>query len=513
MSHRRKLQRLARRYAATLRRYFGAGERSPREMRHKQREAAGRGISSRGEALLEEAYELGRAANAAGFGVLDMARVHLEAREKLVRADPGGKHRARISRLVGAFFLQTLSPFEATHRGFRETNAALLQRNRELAAEIREHRQAKKALRESEQRFGTLIETAHDVIYSLLPDGRIDLLNRAFEVITGWPRDAWRGKPFAGLLHPDDVPEAVAYFQSVLRGGPPERREYRVRKANGEYAVGEFTKVREMRDGRCVGVFGIGRDTTERRQSEEALRQSEEHYRQLYHEAQIMQEKLRDLSNQVLQVQEEERKRISRELHDQVGQSLTAISVTLAALQNNGAAKAGHFLRTVAGAQRLLAGTMDTVHRFARELRPAMLDELGLLPALRSHVKIFSERTGLRVRLLADPVAEQLDGDRKTAVFRVAQESLTNVAKHARASRVNISLRRDRQGICLEIADNGRSFRADPETAARQKQRLGLLGMQERVRLVNGQFSIEPLAGRGTTVRVTIPFQATAARA
>jgi PAS domain S-box-containing protein len=471
MNHRKKLQRLARRYAATLRKYYQAGEP---------------------EAVLEEAYELGREAIVAGFGVLDMARVHLETREKMLSSDPGGKNRARITKLAGAFFLQTLSPFEATHRGFRATNAELLKRNQELAAEIRKRQQAREALRESEQRFGTLIETAHDVIYSLRTDGRVESLNRAFEVITGWPRAAWLGRPFVSLLHPDDVPEAAAYFQSVMRGGPPERREYRVRKAGGEYAIGEFTKAREMRNGRCVGVFGIGRDITRRKQAEEALKY---------------------FSQKILHAQEEERRRISRELHDEVGQSLTAISVTLAALGNNGAAKSEHFSRTVAGTQRLLEGTMNTVHRFARELRPAMLDELGLLPALRSHVKLFSERTGLRVRLQADPAAEQLTDDQKTAVFRVAQESLTNVAKHARASRVKISLRANGAGICLEIADNGRSFRADPETAAKQKQRLGLLGMQERVRLVNGRFSIKPLAGRGTTVRVTIPFEAAAARA
>jgi two-component system, NarL family, sensor histidine kinase DegS len=345
MNHRRKMQRLARCYAATLQRHYAAGER---------------------EAVLEEAYELGRAAIAAGFGVLDMARVHLEARERMLRSDPDRRSRARISRLAGAFFLQTLSPFEATHRGFRETNDALQQRNRELEAEIQKRQRAEEALK--------------------------------------------------------------------------------------------------------------------------------------------------NLSSKILHAQEEERRRISRELHDEVGQSLTAVSVTLAALRNGGASPSPDLPRFIAGAQRLLEATMETVHRFARELRPAMLDELGLLPALRSHVKNFSERTGLRIRLQADPVAEKLDGEQKTAVFRVAQESLTNVAKHARASRVKISLRRNSNGICMEIADNGRSFRADPETAARQKERLGLLGMQERVRLVNGWFSVQPEPGRGTTVRVIIPFQAATAR-
>ncbi|HEV2437914.1 MAG TPA: PAS domain S-box protein [Verrucomicrobiae bacterium] len=464
MKHREKLHRFGRHYSATLRKYL-ARER---------------------EAVLEEAYELGRAAIGDGLGILDMARVHLEAREKLLQADIGEKNRERISRLAGTFYLQSLSPFEATHRGFRETNAQLLKRNGELAAEIAERQHAEQALRESEERYSRLIETAHDVIFSLTPDGRFAALNRAFEKITGWSRPAWLGRSFAALIHPEEVELAVERFYAVLRGIRPEVWQYRVRKADGQYVVGEFTLARELKGGQPVGVFGIGRDITERKQIEEALK---------------------NLSRKILQAQEWERRRISRELHDEVGQSLTAISVTLAALRNHGGSKSDNFSRMVAGTQRLLEGTMETVHRFARELRPAMLDELGLLPALRSHVKTFSERTGLRAQLHTDPAAENLNGEQKIAIFRITQESLTNVAKHARASRVTVSLQRAGDGICLEIADNGKSFRANPDTAAKQKQRLGLLGMQERVRLINGQFSIRPEPGRGTTVRVTIPFQ------
>ncbi|MGH7994456.1 MAG: PAS domain S-box protein, partial [Limisphaerales bacterium] len=370
MNKRQKLHKLEQRYATNLRKYL-ADER---------------------EAVLEKTYELGRVAIADGLGILDMARVHLEAREKLLRSDTAGKNRERVSKLAGAFFLQSLSPFEATHRGFRATNAELLQRNRELAAEITGRQRIENALRESEQRYSTLIETAHDVIFSLAPDGRIVAINRAFEKITGWPRSVWVGKSFAPLIHPDEMAIAVERFYGVLQGKPPEVWQYRVRRANGQYIVGEFTLARETKDGQAVGVFGIGRDITERKRVEEALK---------------------NLSRKILHAQEEERRRISRELHDEVGQSLTAISVGLATVQNNGAAKSGNFSRTIAGTQRLLEGTMETVHRFARELRPAMLDELGLIPALRSHVKIFSEHTGLRVRLNADPTAERLNSEQK----------------------------------------------------------------------------------------------------
>jgi PAS domain S-box-containing protein len=471
MNQRITIQTLARWYNATLWKCFQAEEQ---------------------EAVLEEAYELGRAAIAAGFGILDMARVHLDARRKLLRTHPGAGQRADISRLAGTFFLQALSPFEATHRGFRETNAELRKRNHELAEEIAERQRAESALLETEMRLRTLVETAQDVIFSVAPDGRITALNPAFETITGWRRLRWLGRPFVRLVHPDEVALAVERFRDVLKGKPPEVWQYRVRKADGQYAVGEFTLARAIEHGKPVGVFGIGRDITERKRSEEALK---------------------SLSSKILQAQEEERRRISRELHDEVGQSLTAISITLAALRKNGAAKSKHFLHSVTSTQQMLESTMETVHHFARELRPAMLDELGLLPALRSHVNNFAERTGLSARFRASPAAEKLTSDQKTAIFRIVQESLTNVAKHACASQVSISLRPANQGICVEIADNGKSFHVDAATSARQRQRLGLVGMQERIRLVSGQFRILPEPGRGTTVRVTIPFKTARQRA
>lgn len=470
MSRRITIQTLARWYSATLWKCWVAGEQ---------------------EELLEEAYEVGRAAIAAGFGILDVARVHLNARQKLLQRHPAVHEQARITRLAGAFFLQTLSPFEATHRGFRETNTELLKRNQELAAEIAERERAETALMETERRLRTLVETAHDVIFSLAPDGRITALNPAFENITGWRRSRWLGRPFTQLIHPDEVELAAERFRTILLGNPSDVWQYRVRKADGKYLVGEFALVREIKLGKVIGVFGIGRDVTERKRTEEGWK---------------------NLSSKILQAQEEERRRISRELHDEVGQSLTAISITLAALKKNGGARSKRTLRTITNTQHLLEGTMETVHSFARELRPAMLDELGLVPALRSHIKNFAERTGLDARLRASPAAEELNGEQKTTVFRIVQESLTNVAKHACASRVAISVRPVGQGICVEIADDGKSFHPDLRNIAWQKHRLGLLGMQERVRLVNGRFSILPEPGRGTTVRVTIPFRTTRRR-
>lgn len=212
-----------------------------------------------------------------------------------------------------------------------------------------------------------------------------------------------------------------------------------------------------------------------------------------------------NLSEQILHVQEEERKRISRELHDELGQSLMAISMNLEVLKRT-AGTGNEALKTkFADIHHLVQQTMETVHRFARELRPAMLDELGLIPTVRTYLRDFAARTGLRVNFRFDPAAEKLARDEKTVLFRIAQESLTNIAKHAHASRVDCSICQDGDAICLRVADDGKASQGDLLESARKKGRLGLLGMEERVGLVGGTFSIESQAGKGTTVCVTIP--------
>ena len=221
-----------------------------------------------------------------------------------------------------------------------------------------------------------------------------------------------------------------------------------------------------------------------------------------------MEEDLRKLSNQILHVQEQERGRLSRELHDEVGQALALMELNLAIVKKSGAAEVAFLKEKIADTQHLLATTRETVHRFARELRPAMLDELGLLPALRAYLKGFADRTGLRVCFAGATEAEELNPDQKTVLYRVAQEGLTNVAKHAHAHRVNVSLRVHRDHIEMRIKDDGRGFLVHRQPAAPAIKRLGLLGMRERVRLIQGHCSVTSARGKGTTIVVEVPVKA-----
>jgi signal transduction histidine kinase len=219
-----------------------------------------------------------------------------------------------------------------------------------------------------------------------------------------------------------------------------------------------------------------------------------------------MQEQLRQLSRQILSAQEEERKRISRELHDVIAQTLTGINVRLAALKKEAGLNTKDFERNIVRTQRLVEKSVNVVHQFARELRPAVLDDLGLIPALHAYMKGFTTRTGVRTHLTAFAGVEQLDTARRTVLFRVAQEALTNVGRHAKASHAGVSIQKLPGCICMKINDDGKSFRVQPALQGEGGKRLGLLGMRERLEMVGGHFDVESIPGKGTTIMARVPF-------
>jgi signal transduction histidine kinase len=260
------------------------------------------------------------------------------------------------------------------------------------------------------------------------------------------------------------------------------------------------------RDLAAKHVGRLKREIGHREAVQEALKKSERHYGQLLEKSRRMQEHLRRLSHEILHAQEEERKKISRELHDEIGQTLTVINVKLATLKNEATASTADLKKKIASTQRLVERSMDTVHRFARQLRPPLLDDLGLIPALQSARKDFTKRTRIPVHFTGSATVERLRGDKRTALYRVAQEALNNVAKHAQATLVDVSIRTLRGVACLEVHDNGKSFPAQRALSATKIKRLGLLGMRERVEMVGGVFSIESAPGKGTTIRAQVPF-------
>jgi signal transduction histidine kinase len=313
----------------------------------------------------------------------------------------------------------------------------------------------------------------------------------------------------------------------LLPACPARKRPALIRRAASFFAIVMDPIEREHRNereviarlGRSVKDLGLrtvelaasnqelSQEIAQRKAGEEALRTSERRYVHLLKQSDLQQTHLRLLSRQILSAQEDERKVISRELHDVIAQTLTGINIQLTALKHTADLSAKDLDRTIGRTQRLVVKSVDIVHKFARELRPAVLDDLGLIPALHTFLKTIAKRTGLLARLTAVAEVETLDIARRTVLFRVAQEALNNVTRHARAAHVTVIISRIDDGISMRIHDDGRSFAVEQAIAPRGRKRLGLLGMRERMEMVGGTFAIASAPGQGTTVIAVIPLK------
>jgi two-component system CheB/CheR fusion protein len=240
--------------------------------------------------------------------------------------------------------------------------------------------------------------------------------------------------------------------------------------------------------------------------SVQAARRAKEEYRTLFQSSQVMQKKLRQVTHQVLTAQEEERKQISRELHDEVVQMLVGVNVELSALRKGNSVGVHNLRDKIAHTQRLVENSVHSVHRFARGLRPAVLDDLGLIAALHAFSENLATQKKIKIKLTAFGGVEALDADKRTVLFRVAQEALTNVVRHARATVASLDIKQVPGAIRMEISDNGQAFSVRKTLLSRNNKRLGLVGMKERVEMVGGTLTIESVTGQGTTVCAEIPF-------
>jgi signal transduction histidine kinase len=241
--------------------------------------------------------------------------------------------------------------------------------------------------------------------------------------------------------------------------------------------------------------------------AERSLLASEKNQSALLKEARQMQMRLRHLSHQVLSAQEEERKEISRELHDEVVQTLTGINVQLAALKIEAGASKENFSEHISSTQRLVEKSVDIVHQFARDLRPTLLDDLGLIPAMHAYMKAFTARTGLKVEFSTFAGIERMSNDKRTVLYRVAQAALVNISQHAKATTVSVSIKDLPQAVLMVIKDNGVSFDVAHVLDSRRNKRLGLIGMRERVEMVGGTFHVESKPNSGTSISSMLPFK------
>jgi two-component system, NarL family, sensor histidine kinase UhpB len=214
-------------------------------------------------------------------------------------------------------------------------------------------------------------------------------------------------------------------------------------------------------------------------------------------------QRLRDVAARALHAEEEERKRIARELHDDTAQTLAALLIRMRVARVTEDAEARAALLEQFRVE--VGEALERVRRFARGLRPPALDELGLVPALESHIRGLGESVGAAIRLEADPVEDLLPPQAELALYRIAQEALSNAIRHAEAAEIRVRVERDEGAVSLSVTDDGRGFRPEAVLAGADGTGLGLFGMQERAAYVGGRVEIRSRPGAGTRVVITVP--------
>ncbi len=298
------------------------------------------------------------------------------------------------------------------------------------------------------------------------------------------------------------VKRAAKFFVEAVM--PIEATHRTALEANGRLCKLNRELLRRTRDLASAGRT-LRKEIARRKAAQESLRKAEKESTGFMEESRLMQEQMRLLSRRVLLTQEEERKRISRELHDVVAQMLSGINTRLASLKKDAAANAKGMSRKISNTQRLVEKSVDIVHRFARELHPAVLDDLGLVPAVHAHLKTFAKETGIRVTLSASADVNEINSAKRTALYRVAQEALVNVARHAHAEQVDVSIQKLPNAILMQIKDKNKGFDVEKMWHGKKSRHLGMLGMRERVEMVGGRFTVESAPDQGTTIQAWVP--------
>ncbi len=339
----------------------------------------------------------------------------------------------------------------------------------------------------AESQSRTLLDAIPQQIWSGPPDGKIDYCNERWRSYMGLGLEELQGDGWQSMLHPDDRERVLRAWHESVANGTPYEQEERHHGADGRYRwfLSRGVPMRDD-DGRILRWYGTNTDIEDRKQTEE----------ELLH-----------LSGLLLRSQDEERRRIARDLHDSTGQNLVALATMLGRLSNS-VPSTGRKSRTLLSECMALADQcIREVRTLSYLLHPPLLDEAGLEVAIREYVTGFTKRSGIQVDLEMSPRLGRMGRDIELALFRVVQESLTNIQRHSGSQKAKIRLDRNSH-LTLEISDRGRGVSASAQRgkeAARFEAGVGILSIQERVKAIGGRLDIVSNS-HGTTVRVTVPL-------
>jgi PAS domain S-box-containing protein len=385
----------------------------------------------------------------------------------------------------------------------QERTTQLAHVNETLLGESAARAQAEQALRESEGRQSQVSKFNHAVmssmgegLYTLDTRGLVTYVNAAAERLFGWPSEELLGRKMHDVTHyqhPDGSPfpaDQCAGLQVLQKGTVLSNHEDVFIRKDGTFFPVMYSSSPITSDGDIIGLVVVFRDMTTQKQAEEALFKSRE--------------ELRSLAARLQAVREEERTELAREIHDELSGTLTALKMDLSLLPDRAAKDRYLFLEKLNSMSELIDCTLAHVHTIVTELRPAVLDKLGLVAAIEWQSREFYERSGIVCELHLPTGDISLDSYRSTAVFRIFQEALTNVARHAQATKVVIDLKSETGNLILTVRDNGKGI---DERVIDAPHSMGLLGMRERALSFGGTAEVASLPRQGTLVTVRIPIE------
>lgn len=563
---------------------------------------------------LYQAYELGRKALDQAENILDLTRFHADVLLETLGQLKKETHQ-KATADADAFFLEFVSPFEMTSRGFLEIAAS-------LRRQIDERQDAEEALMQSEKYFRSLIENALDIVTILDREGTLMYMSPSGERVLGYPHAEFSGRNILEFVHPDDVDVLLELFSAGKEAlFSTARAEFRFRHKNGDWiiiesigkkvpdspfiteliilnsrditdrrnleelrrkyefivnsskefmmlinvekrleAVNEACRsalsrnkediigrridevvdnevVRDMFDAnvaRCLsgeevkdeGWFDFGeagrryleidcypyknnlstvthailavRDATERKTSEDRIRENQRQRA----------DDLRRYAQLTQKAQEDERRRISRELHDDICQRLTALNIQMNVLEDTVEENKKISVKRLKSVRKEINNLISEVRSISYNLRPSALDHFGLVTALRLLCSEFEKLYGVQIQFDTDVAPhKRFDPDMEIALYRIAQEALTNCGKHAQAKAAYLKLAENKDELSVSFRDNGAGFSVSSYLDPRATDKhFGLINMRERTELLGGKFDIESSPGKGTSIRATVPL-------
>ncbi len=358
---------------------------------------------------------------------------------------------------------------------------------RNVVRDVTKRKEAENELIAREKRFRALIEENFDVIVLLDGGGTIQYASPSVFRVLGYTPEELAGKNVFDVIHESDMEFTAAQMKSIVsEPSKPAVGRLRVKRKNGAWCWVEGVGKNLLHDPSVSAIVANFRDVTERYVSEELMRQ---------------------LPIRIINAQESERRRVARDLHDSVNQILSSVKFRMESIEEKVRRKDESLKRDVAGASMFLEKAMNEVRRISRNLRPSELDDLGVVPAVRSMCEEFKEVTKIDVNLTFSRFPQKLSPELEVTMYRIIQEALSNVAKHSEATRLTIRCSKENSLLKIKIKDNGRG--SDRQTLPVDSPRytgMGLLNMKERAAFVGGTVSVQSSPKRGMEIDVQLPF-------